>query len=547
MQFSRRGAKRPLRAALAALVLGLGAIQFGAQSVEGGATDGGLVAHWTFDETSGDVVHDLLGQHSGVMSSTGASFVAGGVSGGALLLDRAQGGMVVVPHISEIATNDFTVVAWARLPAGDITPNTFLCSQCEAWFANGFSLILNQHSGGLIASKASFFVTANDKWITSTSSINDGAWHQIVGTYAKGGEMALYVDGSPAERSIASGPLIDRGAPFLIGAYYGVATAKVPAPYYSGWIDDIQLYRSALSETQVELLYRNPGRNLATITQNLLCTPDSEFIGSVQVILASVVPGADIRYTLDGSDPTPASARYQGVLEITRTTTLKARLYIGSTPASDMITATYTRLPDIMITPAGGFFTNMVNVTLTNTVGIGTLLCTLDGSDPAASSPAYAGPIQLTASATLKARLFMNGYPVSDVVQATFSRVYALDDGVPNDWREQHFGAGYLTDPRVGALTDPDGDGASNLQEYLVGTDPLDPLSGFTLEIQAVPMLKWHSVPNRVYVILRKFSLDDPSWVVVVPEYRAVETISAYTDIEVAGRRAYYLIELKPE
>jgi T5SS/PEP-CTERM-associated repeat protein len=52
----------------------------------------------------------------------------------------------------------------------------------------------------------------------------------------------------------------------------------------------------------------------------------------------------------------------------------------------------------------------------------------------------------------------------------------ALGDGIPNGWKQQ-YGFDPLN-PAV-ATTDPDGDGFSNLQEYLAGTDPTNSASYF--------------------------------------------------------------------
>lgn len=44
-----------------------------------------------------------------------------------------------------------------------------------------------------------------------------------------------------------------------------------------------------------------------------------------------------------------------------------------------------------------------------------------------------------------------------------------------SDWRSQYFGSATCSDPnRCGDLADPDGDGLTNAQEYLLGTDPND-------------------------------------------------------------------------
>jgi uncharacterized repeat protein (TIGR01451 family) len=55
-------------------------------------------------------------------------------------------------------------------------------------------------------------------------------------------------------------------------------------------------------------------------------------------------------------------------------------------------------------------------------------------------------------------------------------------DGIPDDWMEQYFGhpMGEAFD-QSRAADDPDGDGMSNLEEYLTGTDPTDNASAFRI------------------------------------------------------------------
>ncbi len=77
--------------------------------------------------------------------------------------------------------------------------------------------------------------------------------------------------------------------------------------------------------------------------------------------------------------------------------------------------------------PAGGTFTNSVQVTIQSPVGGGTIRYTTDGNDPTASSTAYTGPFALTQTATVKARLYVNGFPASEVATATYTRYIPPD------------------------------------------------------------------------------------------------------------------------
>ena len=78
----------------------------------------------------------------------------------------------------------------------------------------------------------------------------------------------------------------------------------------------------------------------------------------------------------------------------------------------------------------------------------------------------------------------------------------ALGDGIPNGWKQQ-YGFDPL-DPAV-ANADPDGDGMSNLQEYLAGTDPTNSDSALRIT-SIVPqgddiLITWSAVTNESYIV----------------------------------------------
>ena len=107
-------------------------------------------------------------------------------------------------------------------------------------------------------------------------------------------------------------------------------------------------------------------------------------------------------------------------------------------------------------------------------------------------------------------------------------------DGIPDWWMIQYFGhpTGEASDNSL-ASDDADGDGASNLQEYLAGTDPTNPNSVFRLSA-AAPVnntisLKWPAVTGKSYQIQYNTNLDDPVW------------LPAPGNISVIGSQGYYV------
>jgi glycosidase len=94
--------------------------------------------------------------------------------------------------------------------------------------------------------------------------------------------------------------------------------------------------------------------------------------------------------------------------------------------------------------------------------------------------------------------------------------VYSDTDGIPDWWRLAYFGhpTGLAAD-HSRASDDADGDGQSNWNEYLAGTDPLNPASVFAIT-QVLPdggslRITCSTVTNRTYQLQRRATLDAAS------------------------------------
>jgi hypothetical protein len=224
---------------------------------------GVLIAEYHFNEAPGATTAvDSVGGVNGALSATGAAFVPGGISGNAISLVRANSGFVNMGNNFPLTGTDFTIVAWVKTTTTAL--DEIVLGKHEAFSTNGYFLAVNPTGGGGQANKATFVAAETvPNSVVSTTSVNDDVWHQIVGVYVNGGNQSIYVDGVPVEATNGSAAMISNLAPFMIG---GINASGVPTARFTGLVDEVQIYNTALSDVEIGALYTSTVPEPATLS-----------------------------------------------------------------------------------------------------------------------------------------------------------------------------------------------------------------------------------------------------------------------------------------
>ena len=235
-----------------------------------------LIAHWTFDETSGTSATDSSGSGYTVTTINGPTWQgSGGKIGGALQFDgvndyayKLESGSTNLDMYATYHYNgppsSITISAWvyATGPAGRYTIIEKGGNLHSNW-RMGFD------SGGHLFFKMDDSTHTVDTIYASDAPVytqNLNTWAHYVATYTLSveGTMELYVNGARTAGSWGDGnfgwetpDVGDRG--ILIGAHCNIDTTTncsgSTVDYFTGKIDDIRVYNRLLTAQQIATLY----------------------------------------------------------------------------------------------------------------------------------------------------------------------------------------------------------------------------------------------------------------------------------------------------
>jgi hypothetical protein len=218
-----------------------------------GSASADMIAHWTFDEGSGQTLHDSAGSNNGTIY--GATWTAGKTGGG--LSFNGNSSYVDVPDAASLRFNQnssFSMTYWAKpqynvggVVVSKMTRNTI-----------GSFGYMSQYSPSI--KKFDFYAESTGRYYqladTGLNSITPDDWCFIAGVYDNK-TMKIYLNGvlkSTVTFNYNTGNTVP-DADLTIGVRTNMGTLE---SYYKGALDDLRIYNNALTASEIQQIYTIP-------------------------------------------------------------------------------------------------------------------------------------------------------------------------------------------------------------------------------------------------------------------------------------------------
>ncbi|MCP4256603.1 MAG: hypothetical protein GY774_03640 [Planctomycetes bacterium] len=209
--------------------------------------DRALIAHWALDEIEGDIAQDSAGDNDAFVTGGPVWHPDGGKIGGALQFDGIDD-YITTPFVLDHGEVSFSVFAWI-IGSGS---GQVIISQADPLVESpvgiGSTWLGTNQSGGKLMTG---LMDAYFGPLESDAVVTDGQWHHLGLVYDRDAmHRYLYVDGvEVAADSNYVGGLRSDG-----GLYIGTDNSLDASSLFSGFIDDIRIYRRTLNTEEIAAL-----------------------------------------------------------------------------------------------------------------------------------------------------------------------------------------------------------------------------------------------------------------------------------------------------
>lgn len=221
-----------------------------ARAVAAAPTTNGLVLNYRFNADTGTQTFDSsLNRIGGTyVNTTAAAALSTGLpgEGAAIRLVGAQHQYISVPERDALDVNRFTVAAFVNWTGveNDKTLDRWevLEKAGEYW--------INVRTNGRVRVGGFFGGCDNPNWkyLDSTVVLPKNTWTHLASTY-NGSTLSVWVNGVRSGSMAVSGTTCQNDRPLAVGAKN--YPAGQPEAFWDGLLDDVRIYRRALSATEI--------------------------------------------------------------------------------------------------------------------------------------------------------------------------------------------------------------------------------------------------------------------------------------------------------
>lgn len=201
-----------------------------------------LIGYWPFNEGSGSMAYDESGSgNNGTIS--GATWVTSGCSSGASSCLSFNGTSAYIAIPTDVLQQPWSLCAWMWVPTQPY---------------NGLTIINDLYTTLQVSPQTGEYTITLENFPAGGTSAGAGplnSWQYVCGTISASGSVNLYANGAHVYSYAAGTPQGTHSSYIGAAAQSGGGFSY----YFDGLMDDIRLYNSALSASQIQILYNTGG------------------------------------------------------------------------------------------------------------------------------------------------------------------------------------------------------------------------------------------------------------------------------------------------
>ena len=301
----------------------------------GGVSADGPLHYWRMDDSSSGSMKDYMGTLQGLYYPSNATPVAGALANDPDTAASFNGSQnVVVNSPVQFGSSDFSIEGWFKTASTATESVIFRTGRQDG--ADSSSALV-EVAQGVSSSRPLFFNVqdgpGNSVWLSSPSSVNNGAWHYFAATRS-GSTFTLYLDGAKVDQTTATmGSLDLNTTPYQVTT---IASGKASGSwvfnkYFTGSLDEIATYSQALPLATVQAHYALAPNPMPTFQRYEIHRSTSPgFTPSASTLIGTITDPSIL--TFRDSTAKPSTTFYYKVVSVTSAGSLRSNEVRGDLP-----------------------------------------------------------------------------------------------------------------------------------------------------------------------------------------------------------------------